>query len=73
MLTSTELIKLIKYILTDYDSITKDEYLSLITTYFGIYEYDKPPTKEKALKRIKTIIDTSHMHLPLSERPLFIF
>lgn len=72
-MNSTDLIKLIKYILTDYDSITKDEYLNLITAHFGIYEYDKPKTKELALKRIKTIIDTSHMHLPLSERPLFIF
>jgi hypothetical protein len=68
---ATELFAFLRYLNTNYNTITNAEYILLIKDSFGVYEYDKPKKLETALERIKTHFNAGFCNIPLSERPLF--
>jgi len=68
---ATELFTVLRYLNTNYSTLTDSEYISLVKHSFGVYEGAKPKTLEIALKRIQMFFNAGFCNIPLSERPLF--
>lgn len=70
--TPSELFAFLKHLTTDYDNLTKDEYLQCMKDCLGVYEYDKPKDINTVYKRVMDFVNGGFAYLPLAERPLFM-